>query len=411
VVYDTVSEELTDASGFVTVQEIPVKAYDYAVSRATLEHIPYFRAIFPHRGFRDTGNDYHELHEDDPAAWKIWLQIIHDSLNRDSYEVGIATVWNVLVIADKYQLSPKHEKAKRWFAKWYDISGDPVTVDECSEALYPCHTFDHARGFAFATKRLAYKNEGHVGEKRPEGGQVYHLRLDHRITRMSHPKIGLEPTISLTTHTEQLNAARGRLRTILYRDLYAPVKKMLEDEKNHCQYKEKVLWAYLKALEQTEVWPSERVSHGYSIEKIMKQLSDKFKCTDPHPDGTESCFRCKGNFNIDVKKAIECTRGYFNGLCLGEKQLHNLFNVNTADVLRQTASTAQRRVTRTKITVCVSPLRSVLSCTNSAADTTRAVALLTVSLRGTFLSWEAVRTSTSGSSLRRRTSTDDSDCE
>jgi hypothetical protein len=185
VVYDTIQEELTDASGSVTFHDTPTKAHDFAVSRSTLGRIPYFRAIFSPRGFRDTGNEYHELLEDDPAAWKVWLQIIHDSLTRDSYEVGIATIWNMLVIADKYQLSPRHEKAKEWFAKWYHTSGDPVTVDDCSEALYPCHTFDHARGFAYASKRLAYNNEGHVGEKRPEGGQVYHLRLDHRITRMS----------------------------------------------------------------------------------------------------------------------------------------------------------------------------------------------------------------------------------
>lgn len=97
----------------------------------------------------------------------------------------------MLVIADKYQLSPKQENAKKWFAKWYDTSGDPLTVDDCSEALYPCHTFDHARGFAFASKALAYKNRGHVGEKRPEGGQEYHLRLDHRITRKFRSKIRL----------------------------------------------------------------------------------------------------------------------------------------------------------------------------------------------------------------------------
>ena len=194
VVYDTTREELTNADGFVTSKYTPTKAHDYAVSRATLERIPYFRAIFPHRGLRDTGGDYHELHEDDPAAWKIWLQIIHDSLDRASYEVSIATVWNVLVIADKYQLSPKHEKTKSWFAKWYQTSGDPMTVEDCSEALYPCHTFDYARGFAYATKHLAENNEGHIGEKRPEGGQVYHLRLDNRVTRTS--QLEIQPTRS-----------------------------------------------------------------------------------------------------------------------------------------------------------------------------------------------------------------------
>jgi hypothetical protein len=196
VVYDTVREELMDASGFVTFREKPIKAHDYAVSRTTLERIPYFHAILSPHGFRDTGNDYHELLEDDPAAWKIWLQVIHSSVKKDSYEVSIVTVWNMLVIADKYQLSPKTEAAKQWFATWYDRWGDPVTVEQCSEALYPCHTFNHARGFATASKLLAYKNEGHVGEKRPEGGQVYHLRLDHRIARM----FLLEMSLPGTTH-------------------------------------------------------------------------------------------------------------------------------------------------------------------------------------------------------------------
>jgi len=179
-----VCEELTDTDGFITVHDILVKAHDYAVSRATLERIPYFRAVLSPRGFRDTGNNYHELNEDDPSAWEIWLRIIHRSVNKDCYEVSIVTVWNMLVVADKYQLSPKSDAARQWFAAWYDRWGDPVTVDQCSEALYPCHTFDHARGFATASKLLAYRNEGHVGEKRPEGGQVYHLRLDNRITRM-----------------------------------------------------------------------------------------------------------------------------------------------------------------------------------------------------------------------------------
>jgi hypothetical protein len=115
---------------------------------------------------------------------------------------------------------------------------------------------------------------------------------------------------------------------------------MLADGKNHCQYKEKVMWAYLKALERTGVWPSERVSHRHSINSILEGLTD-FKCSDPHPDGTKSCFRCKGNFAIDVKKAIECTRSYFDGLCLGKNFLTKsslLFVLLTFDrlyVLRQ----------------------------------------------------------------------------
>lgn len=106
---------------------------------------------------------------------------------------------------------------------------------------------------------------------------------------------------------------------MLYRELYVPVGAMLADETNRCEYKEKVMWAYLKALEETGVWPSERVSHRLSINSILEGLND-FECSDPHPDGTKSCFRCKGNFGIDVKKAIECTRNYFKGLCLGKSR-------------------------------------------------------------------------------------------
>lgn len=125
-------------------------------------------------------------------------------------------------------------------------------------------------------------------------------------------------------HTEQLNAARGHLRTILYRELYGPAGAVLEDDKNHCQHKEEVLWAYLGALEQIGVWPAERVSHRKSINSILDRLDD-FKCGDPHPGGPKSCFRCKGNFKLAVKKAIECTSDYFGGLCLGK-----LFFVTTA---------------------------------------------------------------------------------
>lgn len=105
--------------------------------------------------------------------------------------MGIATVWNMLVIADKNEISPRSPEARKWFDDWYKHCGDPQTVKECSEILYLCHSFDHARGFARATKLLAYEQGGHIGEQKPAGGQVYHLRLDHRITRKSFFEVRL----------------------------------------------------------------------------------------------------------------------------------------------------------------------------------------------------------------------------
>lgn len=183
IVYDSVVQQLTDANGVKTVEHVPIKAYEYDVSRAVLSFIPYFRAIFAPSGFRDTGQKFHRLPEDDPLAWKIWLQILHDSLDSSSYDVGITTVWNVLVIAHKYEISPKRADAKQWFADWYDHWGHPQRLEDCSEALYPCHTFDHAKGFARASKILAYEGDGHGIEQRPDGIDDYHLHLDHRIIR------------------------------------------------------------------------------------------------------------------------------------------------------------------------------------------------------------------------------------
>lgn len=131
-------------------------------------------------------------------------------------------------------------------------------------------------------------------------------------------------------YTEQLNAARGRLRTVIYRELYAPVRKMLAaGEMNQCQYKEKVLWAYLKALEETSVWPSERVTHNQSIDSILSRLR-RFDFTDPHPDGADTCTTCMplGSFERAVKAAIDRTRSYFDGLCLGKSPFQNSqFNI------------------------------------------------------------------------------------
>lgn len=42
VVYDNVREELKDSNGTTTVEYVPTKAHDFAVSRAVLKSIPYF---------------------------------------------------------------------------------------------------------------------------------------------------------------------------------------------------------------------------------------------------------------------------------------------------------------------------------------------------------------------------------
>lgn len=82
--------------------------------------------------------------------------------------------------------------------------------------------------------------------------------------------------------------------------------------------------AYLKALEETSVWPSERVAHNDSIDSILSRLK-RFNCTDPHPDGAKCTTRVPpGGFERAAKAAIELTRTYFDGLCLGKSSLLGL---------------------------------------------------------------------------------------
>lgn len=67
---------------------------------------------------------------------------------------------------------------KEWFARWYEQKRN-IDTTECRELLYPCYTFDHAKGFAAMTKQLAYDFSGHIEEQRPEG--VGASQREHRL--------------------------------------------------------------------------------------------------------------------------------------------------------------------------------------------------------------------------------------
>lgn len=131
-----------------------------------------------------------ELKEDDPRAWRIWLEILHHgSIEQSSYDASTLTVWHVLLIAEKYGISPTRKDARVWFNTWIDSHEKLFTKQgSITEILFPCYAFDHARGFATGTKWLAYNAVGHVKETRPAGfTQHTHLRLDNGILRSYHP--------------------------------------------------------------------------------------------------------------------------------------------------------------------------------------------------------------------------------
>ena len=109
--------------------------------------------------------------------------------------------------------------------------------------------------------------------------------------------------------TAQLNAARGRLKTIVHRELYKPIKELLGAS---CKCKGNTLWGYEKALTDTEVWPLEDIGRYTTVQTIIDLLEDfTYKVAE------DACMRCRHhNYNTVALKASEVAQEYFNGLCL-----------------------------------------------------------------------------------------------
>ncbi|KAM0721906.1 hypothetical protein Q7P37_002831 [Cladosporium fusiforme] len=279
-----------------TNNEPIVKAiHEFEVSKTDLKNNDYFRRVIT-PGFADTGQSSYQLHEDDPVALKFWLQILHKSLDDSSLDVTISTVWFVLKLADKYDFNPFHADVKKWLTDWL-AQNQPETEDAYREILYPCWVFDHAAGFADATKYLVYNFVGHITEKRPDGFFDVRFRLDQRVI-------------------QQLNAARGRLRNILHLGCYEPGRVCLKS--SSCAYRKHVLWNYFTALENTSAWPIEITGSKKSINDLLSLLRAKINYSDPHPED-KTCTdisHCGQQYQALVNKSVERTQRYFDGLCL-----------------------------------------------------------------------------------------------
>jgi hypothetical protein len=174
---------------FEDIKGPPQAAYEFEVSLKALHSMAYFRRTIPLGENKDkAAYSTSELHDDDPRAWRLWLEMLHGCLNHMSYQAQIVTVWHVLRIADKYDINPTCADAGRWFDQWFftqSASGLFTSNDAVRQILFPCHAFDHALGFATSTMWLAYHCAGHIAEKRPkEFEQHPHLGLHRGIERM-----------------------------------------------------------------------------------------------------------------------------------------------------------------------------------------------------------------------------------
>lgn len=166
---------------------------------------------------------------------------------------------------------------------------------------------------------------------------------------------------------------------------------MLNDERNHCPCKYKVVWDYLKSLEDTGAWPIDRAARSHSINELLSRLHGRFNWTDTHPDHSR-CIYCVRAFAAVVREAVDTTRTYFNGLCLGEHLIwpETFHMANQAQI----AYTILRPETTTW-TITITPTARYLAQLMAAATITD-VALSMESQHGTSPSNVPRRTLTSG---------------
>ena len=107
---------------------------------------------------------------------------------------------------------------------------------------------------------------------------------------------------------EQLNAAKGRLRTVIHNGLFRPNEKLLMAS---CKCKETTLFGYEKALYTIEVWPLERTCQKSPMTTILQRL-DNFS----FEARKDACRSCRTKYKELVATAQKTTRSYFDGLCL-----------------------------------------------------------------------------------------------
>ena len=108
--------------------------------------------------------------------------------------------------------------------------------------------------------------------------------------------------------TEQMNAARGRLKTIIFHRLYRPLEELLLENQGCCDTTGS---DYQRALLETKAWPIERYGTANSINELLGRLN-----TFSYPTPSTECRTCRKNFRRVVKELILYTRFYFDGMCI-----------------------------------------------------------------------------------------------
>lgn len=156
------------------------KIEDFQVSRQILVKSSLVFKQLLTSNFAEATQSTITLNEDVVDTMEIWFRVMHNTIEESTYDVPLSEMWHLVAAADKYDLNIHDLNA--WFADWYAKNSSACL--NTRELLYPCYRFDHAEGFAQATKILVYNNLGHIMEFNPT--IHYELHLPSRIIRESN---------------------------------------------------------------------------------------------------------------------------------------------------------------------------------------------------------------------------------
>lgn len=212
IIFVKEAKRRSDGEKFVCVHE-------FAVSTTVLRESSYFKVVFSSKQWADTGKETYEVKGDDPAAWEIWLQLLHGCIDEAKVDTRISTIWNLLVLALKYDFDGHCPELKQWFFAWYGNFDKHNNLREipCRELLYPCYFFDHAVAFAAVTKYLVYNMCGHIEEHMPNGVEPiqkeHHMANNRVIGKASHHSYMFLETTNAVTRLAQCGTRQSQDQT------------------------------------------------------------------------------------------------------------------------------------------------------------------------------------------------------
>ncbi|CRL17122.1 BTB/POZ fold [Penicillium camemberti] len=266
---------------------------------------PYFERMFSSR-WEGSGSHNPTLRGDTIKSMEVMLGVIH-GVDTKPETVSVADVWYTIKACNKYQLDPK--RLMGWFAQWikWIDQETPARWENWAfnrQLLFPCYFFDHAEAFQHVSKRLVYNTPGHITEMAPTDSPSF------------------EPMHMPPIVMQQLNAARGRLRTILQRSLFEDANVAIDYA--HCNCAARNIFFYMRELHRIGVRPLDSEIHKNCVRDILDRLEnfDDDTITNSHPASAQICNACSRSWKRVVEYTRRQVKSYFDGLCLDCMQNH-----------------------------------------------------------------------------------------